>query len=38
MNQTAFADNGFGLATKKTRKRVFLEEMKASSHGRGLLL
>jgi len=27
MKQTTFADNGFELATKKTRKRVFLEEM-----------
>jgi IS5 family transposase len=27
MKQTTFADNGDELATKKTRKRVFLEEM-----------
>jgi len=27
MKQTSFADNGFDLATKKTRKRVFLEEI-----------
>ena len=27
MKQTTFADNGFELATNKTRKRVFLEEI-----------
>jgi IS5 family transposase len=27
MKQTTFADGGFEIATKKTRKRIFLEEM-----------
>ena len=29
MKQTGFADSGFEIATKKTRKRIFLEEMNA---------
>ena len=29
MKQIVFADNGFEIATKKTRKRIFLEEMNA---------
>ncbi len=29
MKQTTFADSGFEIATKKTRKRIFLEEMNA---------
>ena len=29
MKQTTFADSGFEIATKKTRKRNFLEEMNA---------
>jgi hypothetical protein len=29
MKQIVFADSGFEIATKKTRKRIFLEEMNA---------
>jgi len=29
MKQIVFADSGFEIATKKTPKRTFLEEMKA---------
>jgi len=29
MKQTTFTDSGFEIATKKTRKRIFLEEMNA---------
>ena len=29
MKQTTFADSGFEITTKKTRKRIFLEETNA---------
>jgi hypothetical protein len=32
MKQTTFADSGFEIATKKTRKWIFLEQMNSDGH------
>jgi hypothetical protein len=37
MKQTTFADSGFEIATKKTRKRIFLEDKIISAEVNAIL-